>query len=183
MKRGPRGPSKPLTLDEIAKVKEVVRSDVRDFALFTTGTNTAFRGSDILALNCGDVRGKSEVTVKERKTKKTRTVVLNPAVMKSLEPLVFDREDHEPLFTNKKLGTRLGICSLARLWGDWCEKAGIPHKGGSHCGRKSFSRINYDRGVRIEVIAKSLNHDSPQTTFAYLMLTDEDMRAMYTNEI
>lgn len=181
-KRGPKGPAQPLSQAEIAKVREVARRDPRDFALFTIGTNTAFRASDILALNIGDVRGKDELRIKERKTGKWRVVPLNGVVKEALKLICSGRRDSEPLFVGHKRGTRLTGCTLARLWRCWCEEAGVGHRGGSHVGRKTWARTNFTRGARIEVISRALNHGTPATTFAYICVTDSELRNLY-NEV
>jgi integrase len=178
-KYGPKGPAKPLTGGDIARVEVVVRNSPRDYALFTIGTQTAFRGGDILSLNCSDVRGKSELHIREKKTGKVRITPLNGKVRVAIGVLCAERADDEPLFVGSKRGTRLTICTLSRLWRRWCEEAGVGHRGGSHVGRKTWARRNYEKGARIEVIGRALNHGSPATTFAYIMISDAELNSLY----
>jgi len=182
MKPGPKGPVSPLTESEVARVKEHLRRDPRDYALFVLGCNSAFRASDILALNVGDVDGDA-LNVREQKTKKRRIVPINPTVRQALAAISVGKTKDEALFTGHKRGTRLTVHTLSRLWKKWCRAAGIKKPTASHTGRKTFARLNYERGTRIEVIAKALNHSSPATTFAYIQLTDADLSAMYQREI
>lgn len=182
MKPGPKGPVSPLTEVEVARVKEHIKRDPRDYALFVLGCNSAFRASDILALNVGDVDGES-LHVKEKKTKKYRTVPINPTVRTALAAISIGKTKDEPLFTGHKRGTRLTVDTLSRLWKKWCKSVGVKKSTASHTGRKTFARLNYERGTRIEVITKALNHSSPATTFAYIQLTDTDLSAMYQKEI
>lgn len=73
-------PTDPLKGDdEVAAVTRIVEGSPRDYALFVMGTNTAFRASDILSLNCGDVRHlkvSGLLRIKEKKTSKYRTVTV-----------------------------------------------------------------------------------------------------------
>jgi len=178
-KHGPKGPAKPLTGDDIARVEAIVRNKPRDYALFTIGTQTAFRGGDILSLNCGDVRDARELHIREKKTGKIRITPLNKKVRAAIARLCAERADDQPLFVGGKRGTRLTVCTLSRLWRRWCEEAGVGHRGGSHVGRKTWARRNYEKGARIEVIGRALNHGSPATTFAYIMISDSELSSLY----
>jgi len=164
-------------------MKKVVKANARDNALYVIGCNTAFRASDILAMNVGDVAGKTEVRVKEKKTSKWRQVPLNAAVIEALKPLTDGRAATEPLFVGEKRKTRLTVCTLSRLWRSWAEDAGIGGKVASHSGRKTFSRTNFERGVRIETLMVALNHSSPAQTLAYIHVLPSEVEALYSNPI
>ena len=69
---GPRGPMEPIkSIEAIQQIKENLASKPRDLALFVFGINTAFRASDILALNVGvarKLRPGEPVVIREQKT-------------------------------------------------------------------------------------------------------------------
>lgn len=177
------GPAVPLSEKDRAAMRVIVKDSPRNHALFVMGMNTAFRASDLLSLNVGDVAGKNEVRVKEKKTGKWRQVPLNAAVVDALKPLTVNRKADEPLFVGEKRGTRLTVCTLSRLWRSWAEEAGVGGKVASHSGRKTFARTNFERGVRIETLMVSLNHSSPAQTLAYIHVLPSEVEALYAEPI
>ena len=50
---------------------------LRDLLLFVLGTNSGLRISDILALNVGDVKNKTHITIREKKTGKFKKFPIN----------------------------------------------------------------------------------------------------------
>jgi site-specific recombinase XerC len=91
-------------LPAIAKVIDHIKGSARDTALFTLGTNLAFRASDLLSLNLGDVRGLrvgDVLRLKERKTGNQRSVTVNAKVVHTISELLLTRvgeADDAPLF-------------------------------------------------------------------------------------
>lgn len=179
------GPTEPIRdKDAIAKIKENLTDRPRDLALFVLGCNTAFRASDILALNVGDVRGKRMLRVKEKKTDKYRVVPLNPLVIKALEPLTHGRDDHEPLFVGEKRGTRLTVETLGRLWKKWCAEVGLTDGVyASHSGRKTFGYQQRMAGASLDLLQKAYGHSSGAVTLAYVGITDKEIEQLYSNTI
>ena len=58
-------------IEDIQKVERfLAEKSQRDLLLFTIGTNCGLRISDIVALNVGDVRGKSHIQIIEKKNRK-----------------------------------------------------------------------------------------------------------------
>ena len=41
--------------------------------------------------------------------------------------------------------------------------------------RKTWGRLAYNKGIRLEVIMKRLNHSSQATTLMYLGITDKEI--------
>lgn len=182
--KGPSGPTDPIRdRDAIARIKENLSGNPRDLALFVLGCNTAFRASDILGLNVGDVRGRDQLSVKEKKTGKRRVVPINPTVRQSLDALVAGRVDSEPLFIGEKRKTRLTVETLGRMWKRWCSDAGLDGNYASHSGRKTFGYQNRKNGTDLALLQKAFNHSSGSITLAYVGITDAEMETLYANEI
>lgn len=176
----------PLKGDEIAKVREIVMDDPRDCALFVMGTNTAFRASDILGLNCGDVLALKlggKLTIKEQKTGKTRTVTVNQLVVDALTRLLAVLEpvdDDEPLFRGHKRGTRLTVCTFGRLVNDWCERAGLEGSYSSHSLRKTFGyTMRTKHKIDLAVLQDMYGHSSGKVTLKYVGIQEEEKAAVY----
>lgn len=176
----------PLKGDEIAKVREIVKDSARDYALFIMGTNTAFRASDILALNCGDVRELKvggKLIIKEQKTGNVRRVTVNQHVSDALTRLLAVLEpvdDDEPLFRGHKRGTRLTVCTFGKLVGDWCQRAGLEGEYSSHSLRKTFGYTMRTRHkVDLAVLQDLYGHSSGKVTLKYVGIQEEEKAAVY----
>lgn len=176
----------PLKGDEIGRVRDIVKDDARDYALFIMGTNTAFRASDILALNCGDVRELKvggKLTIKEQKTGNTRRVTVNEYVIAALSRLLDELEpvnDDEPLFRGHKRGTRLTVCTFGRLVGDWCKSAGLEGEYSSHSLRKTFGyTMRTKHNVDLAVLQDLYGHSNGKITLKYVGIQEEEKAAVY----
>jgi integrase len=181
MKKGPTGPMEPIRdAAAIAKIKANLASSPRDYALFVMGCNTAFRASDILALNVGDVRGVETLSVKEKKTGKRRAVPLNAVCLEALKPLVEGRSDDEALFVGQKRGTRITVETLGRLWKRWCNEVGLKGNYSSHSGRKSWGYHQRKNGASLPLLQRAFNHSSGAVTLTYVGITDEEVGELYS---
>ena len=68
-------------LTEVRRVESVLsKQSMRNIVLFTIGTNCGLRISDILALNVGDVKGKSFIQIVEHKTGKPKKFPINSII-------------------------------------------------------------------------------------------------------
>lgn len=187
MLKGPRGAMDPIK-DKIGilKIKEMLADRPRDFLLFTFGINTAFRASDTLSLNVGDVRGKDQVTIKEQKTGKRRTVFLNAGVQHAIQKLLDSRptaNDADPLFIGEKRGTRITVETYGRLVKAWCADAGMNGLFSSHSLRKTFGYQQRMNGASVDTLQKAFGHSSGLITMVYVGIGDDEMTKLYSNEI
>lgn len=142
---------------ELEAVRSVL-ANTRDHCLFTLGVNPAFRGGDLLTLDVGQVRQLKTgdtLVIKEQKTDKVRSVMLNGACVQALQALVAERlsagavDGGSPLFVSQKQGNRLTIVSLSRMRKHWCHLAGLKGCFASHSARKTFGYLNrVERQVR-----------------------------------
>ena len=180
-------PTDPLKGDdEVAAVTRIVEGSPRDYALFVMGTNTAFRASDILSLNCGDVRHlkvSGLLRIKEKKTSKYRTVTINEKVVNarqaqlaSIEPVT----DDEPLFRGSKCGTRLTVETFGRLVKKWCEAAGLEGQYASHTLRKTFGyTMRTKHNVSLDKLQQIYGHTSGAVTLKYVAIQADEIAEVY----
>ena len=71
-------------MEKIQEIKKrLAQNGSRDVLLFTMGINTGLRVSDLLSLKVGDVKGKGEYLLREKKTKKNKRILLH-AVRKDM---------------------------------------------------------------------------------------------------
>jgi integrase len=186
-KTGPKAPTDPIrTTKEIDRIKEMLKANARDYAMFVMGINTAFRAGDLLALNLGDVRGMElgdDLTASEQKTTKRRTVTMNQPAMDALSPLLEelrDQPDAAPLFQTKD-GDRVTVLWLGRLVKKWCAEAKCK-KGNysSHTLRKTFGyTLRVKHKVPLELLQDMYGHSSGTITLKYVAIQPEELKAAY----
>ena len=64
--------------EDLRKVEAILKKQgMRNLLFFTIGTNCGLRISDILALNVGDVRGRTHIQIIEKKTGKFKKFPIN----------------------------------------------------------------------------------------------------------
>ena len=156
-------------IKDIENVKRVLKkSGQRDYMLFLTGINTGLRISDILKLKVSDVRGKSHISIKEKKTGKNKRLLLNAPFKVELDEYIADMQDDEPLFKSQK-GDNKPI-GVVRAWGilkDAAEKCGLDEIG-THTLRKTFGYHFYQQYKDVALLQDIFNHSSPSVTLRYI---------------
>lgn len=163
---------------DIKRVKTTLKNDARALALFTTGINTALRSSDLLGLKRSDLKG-DELFIRERKTKKLRKIVLNKETLAALRAYLRTREDANELMF---LGLRGRITHgwLGSQVKKWFKTAGVQAgRYATHSLRKTFVRINYERGVPLATLMVICNHSSERQVLTYCGITAEDVQKVY----
>ena len=148
---------------------------------------TACRAGDVLQFRWLDVLDKSETVVEEQKTKKTRRVVFNLSVQKTIHKLweLMDRPDRaEYVFQNPRTGKPISIQYLNQKLKTFKYKYQIKiDHFSTHTFRKTFGRYVYDSSNHsaesLILLNKILNHSSIQITKTYIGITQEEIRSIY----
>ena len=119
MNRGRITTTEPLkTLDDVQRVREVLKKDPRGFALFCLGVNSALRASDILKLKRSDLKG-NELFIREKKTRKLRRITLNDLTVAALAAYLVSRTDsHEWMFVGQRGQMTHGYFGKCRISSD-----------------------------------------------------------------
>jgi integrase len=164
--------------------------------LFVMGINTALRVSDLLKLTLGDVLDETRqirhsITLKEKKTGKTKGFPLNSAVKTAIEAYIGERrnrsylEEREksapesPLFLSRKEKRAISREQAWEILHDLGKRVGL-ERIGTHSLRKTFGYQVYQRsGKDIGLVQKLLNHSSSENTLRYIGLTREQLDAAY----
>lgn len=156
-------------IKDIENMKRVLKkSGQRDYMLFLTGINTGLRISDILKLRVSDVKGKSHISIKEKKTGKNKRLLLNAPFKVELDEYIADMQDDEPLFKSQK-GDNKPI-GVVRAWGllkDAAEKCDLDEIG-THTLRKTFGYHFYQQYKDVALLQEIFNHSSPSVTLRYI---------------
>jgi integrase len=166
----------------IANIKRLLADKPRDLCLFTLGINTAFRANELLAIKVGHVRyvGVGDtLTMKQRKTQKYRSVVLNANVIESIKHYLRQTTlaDEDALFTG--LRGCLTVPTVNRLVKTWCADVGLRGNYGSHSLRKTWGYWQRQNGADILHLVEAFGHATQRQTMAYLGLQPEDVMKLY----
>lgn len=169
--------------DDLKKVEAILKKQgMRNLLFFTIGTNCGLRISDILALNVGDVRGRTHIQIVEKKTGKFKKFPINSKLKPMFEEFTKGRRADEPLFLTvfKNRLERYAAYYIIRYA---CEEAGLQEKVGTHTMRKTFGYHHYKKYKDVAMLQKIFNHSSPQITLRYIGIEQDQIDESYTNFI
>ena len=172
----------PLRSRELIQAVEeyLAQRSKRNQLIFVFGINTGLRISDILGLNVSDVRCKTHVEIKEKKTGKYKKFLLNTKIRGLLESYLESKEDNEPLFVGKK-HKRLHRSQVYRFLNDACKYLGVQYRVGTHSMRKTFGYFYYKQYNDVVLLQKILNHSNPAVTLRYIGIAQDEIDSSYNN--
>lgn len=177
------------TVEPIRKVADIKKiekylaeTNSRDLLLFTIGTNCGLRISDIIALNVGDVRGKSHIQLIEKKTGKFRKIPINVKLKPMFDNFVKGRYSGEALFESR-FHNRLDRFTAYRIIKTACKNAGLEEKVGTHTMRKTFGYHHYKKYKDVAMLQKIFNHSNPEVTLRYIGIEQDQIDKSYSNFI
>ena len=155
---------------------------LRDLLLFVLGTNSGLRISDILALNVGDVKNKTHITIREKKTGKFKKFPINSKLKSIIDEYTKDKINDEPLFKTK-FNNRLERVGAYMILKNVSQKAGIEENIGTHTLRKTFGYHHYKQFKDIAILQKIFNHSNPEVTLRYIGIEQSQIEESYSNFI
>lgn len=162
------------SLEKIAETKKrLALNGTRDVLLFSMGINTGLRISDLLSLKVGDVRGKNEYILKEKKTKKNKRILLH-AVRKDIEDYTFLKSDDEYLFKSRKGTGPIDRVQAYRILNKAAQDCGLEEIG-THTLRKTFGYHFYRANQNVAMLQQLFNHSSPAITLRYIGITQDEI--------
>lgn len=168
---------------KIKAVEEYLeKHNKRNKVIFIFGINTGLRISDILALNVGDVRGKTHIEIREKKTSKFKKFPINSKLKIILKDFILGREDSEPLFMSNRYN-RLDRSQVYRMLNDACRSVGLDINVGTHTMRKSFGFHHYQQNHDVAMLQTIFNHSSPSITMRYIGINQDEIDKSYLNFI
>ena len=191
-KTGPKDAMEPIKrLEDVAKIKKLLRKNPRDYCLFVAGIYTAYRAGDLLSINVGhakNARTTGELHLREQKTDNKRRVTLSKQTAAALRLLVKHRiaegaTDDDPLFVTEQKKERVSVSWLGMLVKKWCKQIGLKGNFGAHTLRKTFGYQNrVHNNVPLEVLQSIYGHSSSKITLTYVCIQDDEKKAVYLKE-
>ena len=173
----------PITnLKDIQRIKNDLKEQPRNLALFTLGINTNLRASDLIRITAGQVRNlqpMGELSIREKKTGKIRRINLNKSCIDTVQNYLaaVNLKDDDVLFN-------LTVPSVNRLVKHWCEWADLKGNFGAHTLRKTFAYHQYFTfRVPLAILTVMFNHHSEAQTLDYICVQPTQVIDAYANEI
>ena len=185
------------SLQGINKIKEMLANKPRDYCLFVLGINTAYRASELLSIQIGQVRHLQpgdRLEVKQRKTKKYRSVTINAAAHKAIQGLLAEKEnsalkkkipsildDDAFLFTGQRGSAAIQVSTLNNMVKDWCKRARLKGNFGSHTLRKTWGFMQRKKqDTPVPLLMQALGHATQRQTMEYLCIQEKEIENVYT---
>lgn len=155
----------------------------RNQLLWVFGVSTGLRISDILNLDINDVRNKTRIIIREKKTGKMKEVPLSDKIIYLLQKylpyrLRLNDQYSKALFLGKK-GYRLVRSSVYRLINKACSVICPDINVGTHTMRKTFGYHHYQKFHDIVILQQIFNHSSPHITLRYIGITQDNINKSY----
>jgi len=174
---------------DLEAVKERLKRNPRDYALFVLGINSGLRISDLLGLSLGDVidqekkrtQIRERIVLREKKTGKSKSFPLNTAARSALRLYVGtlkDLDPERPLFKSRKGTGPISREQAYRILNVAATSCGLSNIG-THTMRKTFGYFAYRSGVDLSFLQKILNHSSQDQTLRYIGILQDDVDDVY----
>ena len=124
-------------MKDINNVKKFLSDKPRDLYLFTIGTNTNLKASDLEGITTGMIKllepGKEFVLI-EKKTKKERWIILNDTIQNPVKSFISARKDDSHPFNGRE--EDINPIGVNYLVNKWVRMINLKGKHGSHSRRK-----------------------------------------------
>ena len=177
---------RPLSERQVKSLRKLVEGNELHELLLNLGVDLMLRGGDLLRLRVSDVLTesgtvKSEVKVKQQKTKKTTlsiplsknsiNVIKKYIVGRDMDDFVFRSQFSH--FTNKPLS----IFQYSRIVKKWMgEHLGLDDVSSlsTHSLRKTKSSVIYQKTQSVEIVRRLLGQSSVTATSTYFGIEDSD---------
>lgn len=178
--------TKPIPLEQVSRLKKHLSDKPRELAWLQLSLNTSLRGGDILSLKRSDIRivdGCTEITLREAKTEKLTTVLVNDETAKILANwLRVSPKRTDYVFEGER--GRMRTSYWSQLLKKWCRDTGYDEpRTATHSLRKTFVKTHYQRGTKLAVLMEILNHSNERQTLRYCGVMAEDVKRVFSDAI
>lgn len=162
------------------------RGQLRNYTMVVMGACTVLRISDLLRLRWSDVYDEEQkvflthITVRERKTGKSKTIALNKQVLRAIMLLYPYRRNEFIFANNRKDGKAISRVQAWRIIHTAVLAVGIAGKVACRSLRKTWGYFACRSGaVPPAVIMRIYNHNSFTVTQRYLGIEQDDLDKAY----
>lgn len=164
--------------------------NLRNYALISTGVNTALRIGDILRLTWKDVYDFQKdcflphITVTEHKTGKRNCIAMNESLQNALakyKDSIHNAAPHDYLFPGRNPDAPLCRSQAFRIIKNASQELHLEDNISCHSLRKTFGYHAWHSGVNPAVLMVIYNHSSFQITKRYLGIDQDDKDHVFLN--
>ncbi|MGL4731128.1 MAG: site-specific integrase [Clostridium sp.] len=161
-------------MDKVYEMKnELLRSGYRNYMIFNIGINTGLRISDLLNLKVEDVKNKTHIIIKEKKTGKMKRILINSNLKMDIDKYIYNMRNEEYLFKSQKGdNTPITRVQAYRILNGAAYKVGLDEVG-THTLRKTFGYFHYKQYKDVAILQDIFNHSSPSITLRYIGINDD----------
>ncbi len=192
-------PIRDVTIIDAIKRNLLAQNDIYGYALFVIGINTNLRISDLLRLKLSmlaDANIGDEIRFKEKKTQKTRLIVVNRTIYDAVQKVLGLYPDgyppDMPMFPrirDRCKRKKSGVKPLLRgqawiMMKQWFRDVGLDEGYSPHSLRKTWGyhqRVTF--GADIGVLTTCFNHSSTRQTLTYLGINAEEVKEAFMREL
>lgn len=152
----------------------------RDYVLFSLAVYSGLRITDILNLRVKDVKNRHEFVMIEKKTRKRKTLNINPNLQNIIKTFIKNRDDREYIISYRDSGekpiSRARAFQIIKNCGDRFDLRISPHSL-----RKTFGYFHYKTNKDIIILQKIFNHSHTDITFRYIGVNSETIKNSINN--
>ena len=163
---------------ELSKIEEMksvlMRQGYRDYFLFILGINTGLRISDMLSLLVSDIKGKTHIVIREKKTGKLKHFRINNTLQYEIAQYIRGMRDEDYLFPSRK-GHKTRPISRVRAYmilNGAAREIGLDEVG-THTLRKTMGYHFYKKTKDVALLQEIFNHSAPSVTLRYIGINQD----------
>lgn len=163
--------------------KYLKNKNERDYIMVLIGFYSGLRISDILKLKVKDVKSKSSINIREKKTSKQRIFQINPYLKKELEKYIYENDLDMETYLIKRQGRAnkpIGRDRAYKILQDVADHFGL-HDIGTHTLRKTFGYHFYMQTKDIVTLQLIFNHSDPSITLRYIGIEQDGINKKVYN--
>ncbi|MED1092193.1 site-specific integrase [Bacillus paramycoides] len=159
--------------EKIEEIKTRLKNkNARDWFMFEMGINVGLRISDLLPLRVFDVRGKTHISIKEKKTDKNKRFKINGNMQRLIEEYTKYMEEEDYLFPSNKTDKAIQRVQAYKILNAVGREAGLEEIG-THTLRKTFGYHFYQRTKDVALLQELFNHSAPSVTLKYIGINQD----------
>lgn len=187
---------------EVKRLKEKDLENIRKYLgeinkisflnFINIGVNVGLRISDLAQLRFEMINPNWEVTIKEKKTRKIRTIAFNKTCQKAIKELKayyksigFSTKEGYILKSlsryniKYKIDSPISVNGVSQEFQKLRDMLSIEYPIGSHSLRKTWGYHVYKGTLNIALLMKAFNHSSAEQTLKYIGIEEENITKIY----